>query len=159
MLKNILFAVIVIASFSGCSKKSNNSCTYDPCAVKAPASEIQAVQNYLTTNGITAIQACSGLFYRIDTDGTGANPASCSNISVTYEGKLTNGTVFDSASTPISFNLSQVITGWRDGLPLVKAGGTIYLYIPPTLGYGSQQAGSIPPNSILIFKVNLVSVQ
>lgn len=158
MIRKFLAAVFIIGILAGC-KKNSNSCNYDACAVKASASEIASVQNYLTTNNITATQHCSGLFYRIENPGTGATPNACSTVSVTYTGTLTNGSQFDASSSPISLGLDQVILGWRDGLTQIKAGGTIDLYIPPTLGYGSQQAGSIPPNSILIFKVNLVSVQ
>jgi FKBP-type peptidyl-prolyl cis-trans isomerase FkpA len=162
MLKKIFFGSWIILAFSGCLKSSDsgtNSCDYDPCALKAPASEIQSVQDYLAANNLAATQHCSGLFYSIDSVGTGANPGICSIVTVTYQGKLTNGTVFDSSSSPVAFNLYQVIPGWRNGLPQIKAGGKIHLYIPPSLAYGSTAAGSIPPNSILIFRVNLLAVQ
>lgn len=133
---------------------------YNPCATVAPAAEIQAVQDYLTAQGITgAVQHCSGMFYKIDAPGTGATPTVCSNIAVTYEGKLTNGTTFDQATTPVAFGLGGVIKGWMNGLPLIKSGGRIYLYIPPTLGYGANATGPIPANSILVFRVDLVAVQ
>lgn len=161
MLRKMIFGFLVIASFSGCLKKSDiaDPCDYDPCDFQAPASEIQQVEDYLATNSITAIQHCSGLFYNVEVAGTGATPGVCSNITVNYEGRLTNGTLFDASTNPVTFNLSQVINGWKNGLPLVKAGGTINLYIPPTLGYGSYDQGSIPPNSILVFRVELIAVQ
>jgi FKBP-type peptidyl-prolyl cis-trans isomerase FkpA len=162
MLKQILISLAALVFFSGCLKHSDSTgCTtvYDPCAYKAPASEIQAVQDYLTSNGISATQHCSGLFYTIDNPGTGATPNICSDITVTYEGRLTNGTVFGSTSTAVALNLSRVIAGWANGLPLIKAGGSMHLYIPPTLGYGATASGPIPPNSILIFQVGLVTVQ
>ena len=99
------------------------------------------------------------MFYTIDVMGTGTTPTVCSNLAVTYEGKLTNGTVFDATSTPVAFNLNGLIPAWQSGLPLIKAGGTIHLYVPPTLGYGNQQVGPIPPNSILVFRVDVISVQ
>jgi FKBP-type peptidyl-prolyl cis-trans isomerase FkpA len=161
MLRNILAGLLVISAFSGCLKSATETCNanYDPCAFTAPASEIQAVQDYLTANNIQATQHCSGLFYRIDEMGTGATPNVCSNISVTYEGKLTNGTVFDAQNVPVVLNLSGVIPGWKDGIPLIKAGGRIYLYIPPSLGYGPYGSGPIPGNSVLVFRVELVAVQ
>src|SRR4051812_49133275 len=158
MFRNLILGILVISSFSGCMKNQKAdvaSCNYDPCSLKAPASEIAAVQNYLTANNITATQHCSGLFYVIDQPGTGSSAQVCSVITVTYEGKLTNGTVFDSANSPVTFNLSQTIPGWKNGIPLIKSGGRIYLYVPPSLAYGNQAAGSIPPNSILIFRVEL----
>ena len=140
-------------------------CTYIPCNLVAPTSEIQAVQNFLTSNNITATQHCSGMFYIIDADGSGKTADVCSGISVKYKGLLTNGTVFDEHSSPVSFNLSELILGWKNGIPLIKPGGRIKLYIPPSLGYGSQVVydgngnPSVPANSILIFEIDLVSVQ
>lgn len=162
MIRNILAGFLILSVFTGCLKSETKTCAasdYDPCAVKAPLSEIQAVQNYLTANSITATQHCSGLFYKIDNPGSGATANICSNVRVTYEGKLTNGTVFDSTSTVRGFNLTGVIQGWQNGIPLIKPGGRIHLYIPPTLGYGAQPYGPIPGNSILVFRVDLVSVQ
>ena len=161
-MKQYLLGLLLIASFSGCLKSSEGSytCTYDPCGRKAPASEITAVQNYLSAKSITnAVQHCSGLFYVIENAGTGQNPSVCSNIGVTYEGRLTDGTVFDSKTNEVAFNLGQVIAGWQNALPLIKAGGRIHLYIPPSLAYGSTGSGSIPPNAILVFKVDLLHVQ
>lgn len=157
MKRSIGILFIVMVGLSSCLKKS--SCGFDACGVVAPASEIQAVQNYLTANSITAVQHCSGLFYTIDNPGSGKAPDACSNVSVTYVGKLTNGNVFDQQTSPISFGLNSVILGWRIGVPAIRTGGRIHLYIPPTLGYGNQQAGTIPPNSILIFDITLTAVQ
>ena len=162
MLKKLLIGFVVVASFTGCLKGSDfpDPCNYDPCEIKAPAAEIQQVQAYLTANNITnAVQHCSGLFYVVDNPGTGATPQTCSNITVEYEGRLTNGTQFDASTSPVTFNLSGVIPGWRNGLPQLKPGGRIHLYVPPTLGYGANSNGTIPANSILVFRVDLISVQ
>jgi len=162
------FSVVITAIVlsTGCLKNNSDdfgsqTCTYDSCAVKAPASEIQAVQKYLTDSSLTATQHCSGLFYNVVSEGTGAVPTPCSYITVKYTGKLTNGTVFDKSADGGTYSqyLSNLIRGWVNGLPYVKKGGKILLYVPPTLGYGSQQIGSIPGNSILVFEVELVDVQ
>jgi len=161
-MKNFFVGLLILAGLSSCLKGEDNStCSYDPCGLKAPDSEIQAVQSYLTSNSITATQHCSGLFYTIDLPGTGITPTVCNAVIVNYEGRLTNGTVFDKTQpgAPATFNLSQLIAGFKNGVPLIKAGGKITLYVPPSLGYGSQQAGAIPPNSILIFNVELAGVQ
>jgi FKBP-type peptidyl-prolyl cis-trans isomerase FkpA len=92
-----------------------------------------------------------GFYYKIVTPGTGANPVATSRVTVLYAGKLTNGTV--------TFTLNQLILGWQYGLPLIKAGGRILLYLPPQLGYGSQGAGTIPPNSNLVFDITLEAVR
>lgn len=160
-MKKILLGFLAVGAFSGCLKNDtqNFTCTYNACAVVAPASEIQAVKDYLTANNITATQHCSGLFYTVDDPGTGASPTACSYIAVTYEGKLTSGETFDEATSPVAFNLSGLITGFKNGIPLIKSGGEIHLYIPPSLGYGSNAVGSIPANSILVFDVKLQGVQ
>jgi FKBP-type peptidyl-prolyl cis-trans isomerase len=165
MMKNTLLAFLIVGLFTGCLKGNDNNnnftCSYNDCAVVAPATEIDAVQAYLSANSITAARHCSGLFYVIDNAGTGATPTACSDVAVTYEGKLTNGNTFDKAENPVPFNLSRVITGFKNGVPLIKAGGKIRLYIPPSLGYGPNPTpdGSIPGNSILIFDVTLVGVR
>jgi len=153
MLKKIVLGLVIITSLVSCKK----DCSYNACAVVAPASEIQAVQSYLSANGIAAVQHCSGLFYVIEQMGSGKKPSACNTVNTTYVGKLTNGSVFDQGT--VSFGLDEVIRGWTNGIPLIKKGGTIHLYIPPSLGYGSQANGPIPGNSILIFDVTLNDVE
>jgi len=155
-MRKLLLALLIIAAFGGCNKKT--SCDYNECAVKAPDSEIQAVQNYLTSKGITnAVQHCSGMFYVIENNGSDKNPSPCSQVNVTYVGKLTNGTTFDQGTTTLG--LDQVITGWRNGIPKIDQGGFIHLYIPQSLGYGASANGPIPANSILVFDVTLNGIQ
>jgi len=107
----------------------------------------------------------SGLEYVETQAGTGAQAVAGKTVSVHYTGKLTNGKVFDSSHTrgePIEFPLGagHVIKGWDEGIALMKVGGKATLTIPPELGYGQRGAGaSIPPNSTLIFDVELVSVK
>ncbi|MDQ6755404.1 MAG: FKBP-type peptidyl-prolyl cis-trans isomerase [Bacteroidota bacterium] len=136
-------------------------CNYTDSPVTAPASETASIQAYLTGNNLTATALPSGVYYKITQTGTGAAIANlCSNVTVKYVGKLTNGTVFDQTPTGATavFPLGKVIVGWQKGLPLISAGGKITLYIPPSLGYGNSSVGVIPPNSILIFDIELVGV-
>jgi FKBP-type peptidyl-prolyl cis-trans isomerase FkpA len=116
----------------------------------------------------TATPATSSTAGLVSTDevvGTGAEATVGSTVSVSYTGTLDNGTVFDSTAkdggTPFSFQLGagQVIKGWDTGVVGMKVGGTRKLVIPPSLGYGSQAAGSIPPNSTLTFVIQLLSVK
>jgi len=148
-----------------CSKPETvNQCVYDPCALVAPAAEITNIENYLAANSATATKHCSGVFYAIDVAGTGSNPNICSTVTVKYKGWLTsNGSVFDQSSTPVSFALSSLIEGWKKGIMLLKPGGKIRMWIPPTLAYGNQDSRNnsgvivIPANSTLYFEVELVA--
>jgi FKBP-type peptidyl-prolyl cis-trans isomerase len=163
MLKKLFIAFVIgltILSLNGCLKGGNSystSCTYDPCGAVAPDSQIQRVKDYLATKNINATQHCSGLFYVIDTPGAGAQPTVCSTIGVTYKGTFTNDSTFDQGTTQLP--LANTIRGWANGIPLIKTGGRIHLYIPPALAYGTQGNRNIPPNSILIFDVSLLYVQ
>ena len=155
-----LLFVLLLAT--ACFKK-DSGCTINN--VVAPTAEVTAVENYLASKNITtATKNPSGFYYEIVSPGQGANPNECSGVNVGYVGKLTNDNIFDQAQS-LSIGLSQVIEGWRKGLPLIQKGGEIKLYIPPTLGYGpidvkdAQGNVVIPANSILIFDVHLIDVQ
>ncbi len=156
----LLFMMIVT---SGCLKKGND-CPYKNENKVAPIAEEQAVLSYLTANSIIASKHGSGVYYEILAPGGGAVPGLCSTVLIKYSGKLTNGTVFDSSNNAV-FTLGSLIEGWKIGLPLIKTGGEIRLYIPPTLGYGSVDVKDnngtviIPANSILIFTITLSDVQ
>lgn len=98
------------------------------------------------------------------TPGTGAEAVAGKRVTVHYTGTLTDGTKFDSSKDrgePFAFELGsgQVIQGWDQGVAGMKVGGKRKLVIPPALGYGEQQAGSIPPNSTLVFEVELLGVE
>ena len=105
----------------------------------------------------------SGLQYKVVKEGTGKSPAATDNVLVHYEGKLLDGTVFDSSikrGEPISFPLNRVIPGWTEGLQLMKEGGKSTLYIPSKLAYGASGAGgAIGPNETLIFEVELIKIK
>lgn len=104
------------------------------------------------------------LIIQDETVGTGAVAQNGDVLTVNYVGTLTDGTKFDSSidrGTPFQFTLGagQVIQGWEQGFAGMKVGGKRKLIIPPSLGYGANQVGPIPPNSTLIFEVELLSVQ
>ena len=95
--------------------------------------------------------------------GTGATAASGSTVTVNYVGTFTNGTKFDSSydrGVPYTFRLGagQVIPGFDQGVTGMKVGGKRRLTIPPSLAYGSQGSGVIPPNTTIVFEVELLSV-
>ena len=105
----------------------------------------------------------SGLQYRVLTEGNGPVATDSSEVDVHYEGKLIDGTVFDSSykrGQPATFRPNQVIKGWTEALTLMPEGSVWELYIPANLGYGEQGSGrSIPGNSTLIFKVEVLKVK
>ena len=111
--------------------------------------------------GVTT--TASGLQYEVIKQGTGKRPAATDKVSVHYEGKLIDGTVFDSSidrGEPVTFPLNQVITGWTEGLQLMQEGGKYRFFIPAKLGYGETGAGNtIGPNSTLIFDVELLKLE
>ena len=101
--------------------------------------------------------------YKIVTSGPadGKSPDSNDLVSVHYEGTLTDGTVFDSSfgrGSPAVFAPDQVVKGWTEALQLMRKGDEWYLYVPPELGYGENQAGPIPANSVLVFRLQVLDV-
>ena len=146
--------------FCACAKKN---CDYKDDGVVAPVSEQTAVKHYLDSLGITATLHPRGFYYKINSGGSGGAPGECSQITVTYTGQLINGTIFDQQPASFVTQLSNLIDGWQLGVPLIQKGGEISLYIPPSLGYGSQSVNTtnstIPPYSILIFDIHLLDVQ
>ncbi|MFT3741621.1 MAG: FKBP-type peptidyl-prolyl cis-trans isomerase [Gammaproteobacteria bacterium] len=104
----------------------------------------------------------SGLQYEVITPGEGKKPGPRDTVTVDYEGKLLNGTVFDSSykrGQPATFPVNGVIAGWQEALQLMNTGATWMLYIPSNLAYGKTGAGGlIGPDETLIFKVHLISV-
>jgi FKBP-type peptidyl-prolyl cis-trans isomerase FkpA len=109
------------------------------------------------------ITTASGLQYEILNAGTGRKPGEADVVSVNYKGSLIDGTVFDSSydrGEPAEFPLDDVIPGWSEGIQLMNVGSTYRLYIPSALAYGEQGAQNvIPPNSALIFEVELLSIE
>jgi len=104
----------------------------------------------------------SGLMYRVEREGEGASPDANDVVEVHYEGKLIDGTVFDSSyarGETIEFPLNRVIPGWTEGLQLMQEGAKYQFAIPAELAYGSRRMGDdIPANSTLVFDVELFNV-
>ena len=102
----------------------------------------------------------SGLQYEVLIPADGPKPTENSTVTVHYEGRLTDGTKFDSSydrKEPATFQLTRVIKGWTEGVQLMSAGAKYKFYVPYTLGYGERGAGGkIPPYSTLIFTIELI---
>ena len=105
----------------------------------------------------------SGLQYEVLSLGSGSTPLASDTVTVNYEGRLIDGTVFDSSyerGEPATFRLDQVIPGWTEGVQLMPAGSKYRFYIPSELAYGARGAGGvIGPNEVLVFDVELISIQ
>lgn len=103
----------------------------------------------------------SGLQYEVLKSGTGAKPTTRDRVRVHYHGTLTNGQVFDSSverGEPVEFPVTGVIQGWVEALQLMAVGDKWKLTIPSNLAYGGRAAGDIPPNSVLVFEVELLDI-
>ncbi len=132
-------------------------------AEKAKESAAKAAEYWKELEKKEGLQkTASGLAYEIIEKGSDKMPKENSDVVVKYTGTLIDGTVFDSTDKhggqPVPFNLSQVIPGFREGLQKIGKGGKARLYIPSKLGYQNQSVPGIPPNSTLIFDVEMVDV-
>ena len=159
-MRSLLLALVMVtATISGCKK---DSCPEDNSV--APAGEAQRVEEYLSANSITATKHKSNMYYQIIEPGSGGFPGGCSAVTVSYVGRFTSGADFE-RSDRVAFRLDELISGWRQGIPLIQKGGVIRLIIPPSLAYGPNnrldEYGNvkIPGNSILIFDITLMDIQ
>lgn len=103
----------------------------------------------------------SGLQYIVEKEGTGKTPTPEDTVKCHYKGTLTNGEQFDSSydrGQPAEFPVKGVIPGWTEALQLMKVGGKMKLFIPPELAYGASGRPGIPPNSVLVFEVELLDI-
>ena len=118
----------------------------------------ETILQYIDDNNLDA-QEDNNVFYVIEEEGTGTEfPDAFAELSMAYSGYLMDGTVFDMATTvnPLNINLSQTITGWRVGIPKFKKGGKGKILIPSPFAYANSPVGNIPPNSILIFDIEIL---
>lgn len=138
--------------------------TFEGARAEREALELKKQEDDLNTASAGFEKTASGLRYKIIQEGNGKKAIKGATVSVHYKGQLLDGTVFDSSYTrkqPIDFTVGvgQVISGWDEGIQLLKVGDKARMVIPSNLAYGSQGAGGvIPPNAPLIFDVELVNV-
>lgn len=157
-MQKAIGCLLVIALTAGSCIKNESGCP--PVDQTAPTSEQQALQDYITSNSISAVKDQSGLYYNIETFGTGNFPTTCSSVEVSFTGYLSNWTNFESGDDKV-LNLQHMLPGWRIGLPFIKPGGKVRLYMPPSLAYAhsgkKDESGTqiVPPGSIVIYDIEL----
>lgn len=154
MLKTKILIVLFLAvgAFSSCKKED-----YEP--EKQLAVDDALIKDFIAKNSIVAIKHNSGIYYQIIAPGSGNfNYTGGTQVTVNYEGRLLNGSVFDK-NTGATFSLGGLIAGWQIGIPLIQRGGKIRLLIPSTLAYMNQARVGIPENSVLDFTIELTNTQ
>lgn len=121
--------------------------------------DIEKIEKYLAENGIEASSHESGIRFVERVTGEGISPTIQDSVTVTYKGMYLNGTVFDKNSEGITFPLQYVIEAWQLMLPTMKEGGKLTMYAPSGYCYGTTGRDQIPPNAIMIFDVELITVE
>lgn len=116
--------------------------------------DTQIVQ-YLKAKNITCDRSDSGLYYHIYDKGQGENIQLTDSVAFTYKGTLLNGTVFDNQKKPVTFKVKDLIAGWKEIMLKLKTKSKVLLVMPPLLGYGTHDLEKIPPNSILVFQMEI----
>jgi len=133
-LKYLFIICFLVAALSSCKTQTEK--------------DKDIILDYISENNLSANKHESGLYYVILNEGTGEAPDLNSNVTVYYEGYLTDGNVFDKTEVgdSVTFPLNRLIQGWQIGIPLIKKGGKEILLIPSELGYGDRSLANIPAN-------------
>ena len=139
----------------------------EPSASPSPRIMWRAAQDAFLNENIKQAdweKTAEGLQYHVEkrVSGNPAMPAPGSRVTVHYEGRLINGSVFDSSYSrdqPATFPLGDVIQGWQIGVPMMRKGEIWHFAIPAALGYGERNSGRIPAGSTLLFKVELLEIE
>lgn len=141
--------MLFVIGFSNCNKETTDQKLVDE----------EIILKYISDNNLDAEKGEEGLYYVIDAPGTGDACVSTSTVKTNYKGYFTNGDVFDEGTVD-QFYLMNAIRGWQLGIPEYKEGGSGILLIPSAIGYGpsGSSSGSIPPNAVIIFDIELIKV-
>jgi len=157
---------------SGLNTILNDSSAYDQQMTQMIAMQLQqGIMDKKSNEGVKFLEENgkrqgvftteSGLQYEPLVEGDGPMPSDTSVVEVHYHGTFVDGKVFDSSverGEPATFGVNEVITGWTEGLQLMSVGSKYKFYIPSDLAYGPRGRNGIPPNSVLVFEVELLSI-
>ena len=150
-MKYFLPILLVVFSMTSCAKKNTE---------EQASTDEKIIQQYISDNNLNATATGSGLYYVVHSPGAGDGCTSASTVTVAYRGSFTDGSVFEeSPAQGVEFSLQGVIAGWTEGIPYFKEGGSGILILPSALAYGKSGSGSIPPNTVLVFDIELIDVQ
>jgi len=119
----------------------------------------KAIKKYIRHNDLTLQKSSSGLYKKLISRGNGQNIHYTDSVSITYEGRLLNGKLFDNQKTPQTLAIRDLITGWKEVLVGARKGDEWMMILPPQLGYGQNKLDVIPVNSILVFKMKIKDVK
>ena len=154
-------ALLLVLALAACGPKPAAPGGASVAAVDTPDGAKFLAKN-ATATGVTVLP--DGLQYKVVSSGPpgGLSPKKGDEIKINYEGTLIDGTVFDSTyrqGQPAVMGLDELVPGWMEALPKMHVGDTWFLYLPSKLGYGARGAGGvIPPNAVLVFKIELLGV-
>ena len=117
------------------------------------------IQKYISDNNLKAYKSTSGLYVTMDVEGHGKKVTSDDNVTITYIGILTDNTIFaKSLEKAITFNLDEVLGGWKEGLTYFKQGGSGKLLVPSHMAYGNKGTDKVPGGAVTIYHIHLISV-
>lgn len=159
----IAIVIMVVALLTAPPNRAVSVPTAVPTAVAQNTAAPDPTAIALATQAIGAdVQTtASGLKYRVITEGTGPKPSASDTVTVNYRGVFLDGTEFDSSysrNQPVTFALNGVIPGWTEGVQLMSVGSKYYFTIPAELAYGAAGRPGIPPNSPLVFEIELLDI-
>lgn len=162
MKRQLLIALAPIVLLTACGRETSTT-EVKITSTNAPAATPALSAATATTPMNDMKTTASGLKYQVLKQGTGTvSPKASDTVNVHYHGTFLDGKMFDSSvqrGQPISFPLNGVIAGWTEGLQLMKVGDKFRFEIPPNLAYGPAGRPGIPPNSTLVFEVELLGIQ
>lgn len=148
-MHKILSLLLVLLAFVSCKTYSeDDKKTFD-----------QQIKEYLAKKGIECSRSDSGLYYKILEPGEGDNILFQDVVSFSYKGSFLSGEVFDEEKKPVEFAVKDLIGAWKEIMLELKPGAKAYLIAPPHLGYGDRKLDDIPPNSILVYELEIHAVK